>query len=50
MGGMFTVIKVRDDLGPDDFRDPGWYQQPPGTMTHRVSVDPAFGDPPWRSG
>lgn len=49
MGGMFTVIKVRDDLAPGDFRDPGWYRQPPKTMTRRISVDPDFGDPPWRA-
>lgn len=26
MGGMFTIIKVRDDIS--DYRDPGWYAQP----------------------
>ena len=31
MGGMFTVLKVRDGLARDDYRDPGWYAQPPGT-------------------
>ena len=35
MGGMFTVLKVRDELTSYD--DPGWYQQPPGTSAHRVS-------------
>ncbi len=45
MGGMFTVIKVRDDLAPGDYRDPGWYQAPKGTMAHRVSSDPGFGQP-----
>lgn len=30
MGGMFTVVKVRDHL-PQGYRDPGWYRQPPGT-------------------
>jgi hypothetical protein len=35
MGGMFTVVKVRDDL-TDDSRDPGWYSQPPGTMARRI--------------
>jgi hypothetical protein len=29
---MFTVLKVRDDLAPGDFRDPGWYAHPPGTV------------------
>ena len=34
MGGMFTLVKVRDDMDYD--RDPGWYQQPPGTSAWRV--------------
>ena len=25
-GGMFTVVKVRDDLSYDE--DPGWYRHP----------------------
>jgi manganese oxidase len=45
MGGMFTVIKVRDDLPPGDFRDPGWYRHPAGTVARRVSQDPEFGRP-----
>jgi FtsP/CotA-like multicopper oxidase with cupredoxin domain len=45
MGGMFTVIKVRDDLAPGDYGDPGWYRAPPGTTAHRVSDDPDFGAP-----
>ena len=31
MGGMFTVIKVREEL-PADGSDPGWYEAPPGTL------------------
>ena len=31
MGGMFTLVKVRPDLKPGDYRDPGWYQQPAGS-------------------
>ncbi|WP_018748490.1 multicopper oxidase family protein [Chitiniphilus shinanonensis] len=34
MGGMFTLLKVRDDLAPGDYRDPGWYRHPPGTVAH----------------
>jgi len=45
MGGMFTVIKVRDDLAAGDYRDPGWYPNPKGTVAHRVSSDPDFGAP-----
>jgi manganese oxidase len=32
MGGMFTVVKVRDGLARNDYRDPGWYQHPKGTV------------------
>jgi len=32
MGGMFTVVKVRPDLKPGDYRDPGWYKHPKGTV------------------
>lgn len=45
MGGMFTVIKVRDDLAIGDFGDPGWYPNPTGSMAHRVSSDANFGSP-----
>ena len=31
MGGMFTVLKVRDHV-PEDGRVPGWYEHPPGTV------------------
>ncbi len=31
MGGMFTIVKVRETL-PDDGSDPGWYDCPPGTL------------------
>jgi FtsP/CotA-like multicopper oxidase with cupredoxin domain len=31
MGGMFTIIKVRPDLESYD-KDPGWYEQPPGSV------------------
>ncbi|WP_374448551.1 hypothetical protein, partial [Stella sp.] len=34
MGGMFTVAKVREGLGRDDYRDPGWYRHPPGTVAY----------------
>ena len=45
MGGMFTLIKVRDDLSPGDFSDPGWYRHPEGTVARKVSSDPGFGSP-----
>ena len=45
MGGMFTVLKVRDDQAPDDYRDPGWYRYPKDKIARRVSTDPDFGQP-----
>ena len=34
MGGMFTTVKVRRGLARNDYKDPGWYQQPPGTQAY----------------
>ncbi|HZH28798.1 MAG TPA: copper oxidase [Azospirillaceae bacterium] len=34
MGGMFTVLKVRRDVKPGDYTDPGWYAHPPGTVAY----------------
>ena len=34
MGGMFTVVKVREGLARDDYRDPGWYKHPAGTVAY----------------
>ena len=28
MGGMFTVVKIREGLARGDYKDPGWYRQP----------------------
>ena len=46
MGGMFTILKVRD--GITNYADPGWYDNPPGTLAmeasaghlHRDGIDP----------
>jgi FtsP/CotA-like multicopper oxidase with cupredoxin domain len=32
MGGMFSILKVRKDQKPGDYKDPGWYPQPKGTQ------------------
>jgi FtsP/CotA-like multicopper oxidase with cupredoxin domain len=37
MGGMFTVVKVRDDLAAGDDRDPGWYRHPHGSVARRIA-------------
>ncbi|MBL6652902.1 MAG: multicopper oxidase domain-containing protein [Reyranella sp.] len=34
MGGMFTVLKVREGLAAGDYKDPGWYKRPPGTVAY----------------
>lgn len=34
MGGMFTVLKVRDALA--SYADPGWYRQPAGTVAWKI--------------
>jgi hypothetical protein len=36
MGGLFTVVKVRDELKSYD-EDPGWYQHPAGTVAVKAS-------------
>ena len=45
MGGMFTMIKVRDDQRAGDYSDPGWFNAPAGTTARRLSSDPNFGRP-----
>src|SRR6201997_2543820 len=37
MGGMFTIVKVRENLTSYD--DPGWYENPPGTLATLASND-----------
>jgi hypothetical protein len=32
MGGMFTTVKIREGLARNDFKDPGWYRHPKGTV------------------
>jgi hypothetical protein len=34
MGGMFTLLKVREGL--TDYQDPGWYQPPEGTKARLI--------------
>ncbi|MGH8677515.1 MAG: multicopper oxidase domain-containing protein [Burkholderiales bacterium] len=39
MGGMFTVVKIRNDLAAGDYRDPGWYKHPTGTVAWKLEGD-----------
>lgn len=38
MGGMFTIVKVRDSLG-NDSKDAGWYKLPAGTQARAASTE-----------
>jgi FtsP/CotA-like multicopper oxidase with cupredoxin domain len=40
MGGMFTVVKVREGLARNDYKDPGWYKHPPGTVAYEWTGAP----------
>jgi len=37
MGGMFSVVKVRDGLDRNDYKDPGWYKNPTGTVAYEFN-------------
>lgn len=37
MGGMFSVVKVRDDVKAGDYKDPGPYKHPPGTVAYEYT-------------
>ena len=37
MGGMFTILKVRENLAA--YEDPGWYKHPPGTVASLANAE-----------
>ncbi len=39
MGGMFSVVKVRDDVQRGDFKDPGPYKHPAGTLASEYTAE-----------
>jgi FtsP/CotA-like multicopper oxidase with cupredoxin domain len=39
MGGMFSVVKVREALSATDYADPGWYRHPEGTVAWEWTGD-----------
>lgn len=39
MGGMFSVVKVRDGIADRDFSDPGWYDYPEGTVAYKFDPE-----------
>jgi manganese oxidase len=40
MGGMFTVMKIRENLAHGDYRDPGWYKAPAGSVAYLWEGEP----------
>ena len=40
MGGMFSILKVREDQKPGDYSDPGWFKQPAGTQAYEYQGEP----------
>ncbi len=40
MGGMFTTLKVRQHLGANDYRDPGWFKHPAHTVAREWTGAP----------
>jgi hypothetical protein len=40
MGGMFTVVKVREGRARADDGDPGWYRHPSGTVAYEWKGEP----------
>ena len=42
MGGMFTIVKVRDQVAGQD--DPGWCQHPHGTRADLAAADDLLRD------
>lgn len=39
MGGMFSVVKVRENLAAGDYRDPGWFKHPKRTVAFEYVDD-----------
>jgi hypothetical protein len=39
MGGMFSVAKVRDDIRRGDYRDPGPFRHPAGTLASEYTAE-----------
>jgi FtsP/CotA-like multicopper oxidase with cupredoxin domain len=39
MGGMFTVVKIREGLARGDYKDPGWYKHPKGSVAYEWKGD-----------
>jgi len=40
MGGMFSVLKVRRNQKPGDYRNPGWFRHPKGSVAYALDASP----------
>ena len=40
---MFSVVKIREGLDRNDYKDPGWYKHPEGTVAHEWTGDAGQG-------
>ena len=49
MGGMFTVVKVREGLAANDYKDPSWFKHPEGTVAHEIEIADAAMPSPARA-
>jgi hypothetical protein len=49
MGGMFTTLKVRKGLARHDYKDPGWYKHPAGTVAYEWKGEAAAMPEPVRA-
>jgi len=49
MVGMFTLIKLRDDLTTGDYCDPGWYSHPEGSVVFKTTANMQPVEPIYRS-
>lgn len=39
MGGMFTTVKIREGLARNDYKDPGAYKHPAGTVAYEINSE-----------
>ena len=47
MGGMFSVVKVREGLASGDYKDPGWFKHPEGSVAYEYQgPNNALTEPP----
>jgi hypothetical protein len=38
LGGMTSLLMVREGLARDDYKNPGWYKHPAGTVAYKVDT------------